>query len=263
MGFEDQVTQWFLSSAYEPVWVYSLIVVIMFASSFGLPLPEEVILIGAGLAGYVSLHPDIYPPPYAGAHGVNPITLAIVCLLAVFLSDYLIYWIGAYFGDWLMNHPRWKQYFQNRSFQRVQKWIHDYGLLAPFIFRFTPGLRFPGHMMCGAIGLSRWKFIAIDGSAALLTVPTQILLISYYGEVILDIINRGKYVLVGTVVSAFFVFILMRRRKKHQFAQESGQQIDSLHPSSPSTPDVRLYSQGEREKAEPAIKPPPSPDAID
>ena len=260
MGFEDQLSQWFLAYAYEPAWVYSLVVVIMFASSFGLPLPEEVILVSAGLAGYMASHPAIYPPPYPGAQGVEPVTLAIICLLAVFISDYLIYWIGSYFGYKLLNHPKWGKRFRGKTFQRVQKWIHDYGIFAPFIFRFTPGLRFPGHMMCGAIGLSRWKFICIDGMAALLTVPTQIILISIYGEVILKYINRGKYFLLGAVVIGALVIIYFQM-KKRPMVEEPKEQTDYEPQNSPTIDAGRSHNPDEKEPDSPSTKCPPSPGA--
>jgi len=214
MGLETQISQWFLDYAYDPFAVYTLIVAIMFASSCGLPLPEEVILVSSGLAGYMSLHPETYPPPYPGAQGIDPITLAIVCFFAVFISDFFIYWLGAYFGDKLMRHKRWGKKFQSKAFLRVQRWIQQYGNLAPCIFRFTPGLRFPGHLMCGAIGLSKWKFIVTDGTAALLTVPTQILLISYYGEVILDFLSKAKYFLIGGLAVFITITVISQYSKK-------------------------------------------------
>ena len=109
MGFEDQIAEWFLQIAYQPYLVYGLVVSLMFASSFGLPLPEEVTIISASLTAFMATHPHKYPPPFEGAIGVNPYTLALVCVLAVFISDYLIYWIGTFFGDKIIRHPKWQK----------------------------------------------------------------------------------------------------------------------------------------------------------
>ncbi len=220
MGFEDQIATWFLQIAYQPYLVYGLVVGLMFASSFGLPLPEEVTIISASLTAFMATHPHKYPPPYPDAVGVNPYTLAVICLISVFASDYFIYWIGSYFGDKLVRHPRWAKHFEGKSFKRVQRWIHEYGTLAPFIFRFTPGLRFPGHMMCGAIGLPRWKFILVVGTAAAITVPTQVILISIYGEVILSILNKIKIVAIVGAFVACIAFIVIKWRKKKSKRQE-------------------------------------------
>ena len=214
MGWEDQIAQWFIHMAYEPMSVYTMVVVLMFASSFGLPLPEEVTIISSSLTAYIATHPEKYPPSGEGLVGVNPYTLAGVCLLSVFTSDYLIYWIGSHFGDRLERHPRWGRYFKGKSFKRVQKWIHDYGTLAPCIFRFTPGLRFPGHLMCGAIQFPRWKFATLVGVAAFLTVPTQVLLISAYGEVILNLLGKIKLTVIILGVLALIVSIIFFRRRR-------------------------------------------------
>lgn len=216
MGFEEQISMLFIHFAYQPTLVYTLVVGLMFASSFGLPLPEEVTIISASLTAFMATHPGKYPPPHVEAVGVNPYTLALVCLFSVFISDYLIYWIGAFFGDRLMRHPRWKKNFQGKSFKRVQKWIHEYGTLAPCIFRFTPGLRFPGHMMCGAIGLPRWKFILVVGIAAALTVPTQVILISYYGEVILNLLSKIKLVAIAAGFLILMVYIVRKWRQNKE-----------------------------------------------
>ena len=214
MGFESQIAEWFVHFAYQPYLVYGLVIGLMFASSFGLPLPEEVTLISAGLTAYMATHPDKYPPPADATSAVDPIILAAVCLFAVFVSDYLIYWIGARSGDLLMKYPYFQKKMEGKSFKRVQRWIHNYGTLAPCIFRFTPGLRFPGHMMCGVIGLPRWKFCLVVGIAAALTVPTQVILISNYGEVILDILSKVKFVVIFGGLIAASVYILLKWKTK-------------------------------------------------
>ena len=210
---EAQIGEWFLHIAYQPFFVYALVVGLMFASSFGFPLPEEVTIISSSLTAFMATHPHKYPPPYSGAMGVNPYTLAFICLLSVFISDYFIYWLGSYFGDRVMGHSRWKKHFQGPSFKRVQRWVQDYGTLAPCIFRFTPGLRFPGHMMCGAIGLPRWKFILVVGLAATITVPTQVLLISHYGEVILNLLGRVKILLVVLAFMACLTYLFLKWKR--------------------------------------------------
>lgn len=215
MGFEAQIAEWFVHFAYQPNLVYALVIGLMFASSFGLPLPEEVTLISASLTAFMATHPDKYPPPLnSTGSAVDPITLAAVCLFAVFVSDYLIYWIGTQSGTLLMKYPYFKKKMEGKSFKRVQKWIHDYGTLAPCIFRFTPGLRFPGHMMCGVIGLPRWKFCLVVGIAACLTVPTQVILISNYGEVILDVLSKVKFVVIIGGLIAASVYILLKWKNK-------------------------------------------------
>jgi len=212
MDIEAQLSQLFLTYAYDPIWLYAIVVFFMFASSCGLPLPEEITLVGSGLAAYMATHPDVYPPPYPGAVGVNPITLSCICFFAIFASDFFIYWLGRYFGDLLSQHKYWGKKMKSKSFKRVEKWLHKYGNFAPGIFRITPGLRLPGHMMCGAIGLSPWRFAFTDGLAALITVPTQILLVAHYGDVILDFYGKAKYYIGGAALLFIITTVYLSRR---------------------------------------------------
>lgn len=213
MGFEDQISQWFLQIAYQPNLVYLLVASLMFASAFGLPLPEEVTIISSSLAAYMANNPDEYPPPTPDAVGVNAYVLAAVCFLTVFLSDYLIFWLGIYSEKRINQHPRWKKYLNGKPFLRGKKWINEYGILSPLIFRFTPGLRFPGHLMCGAMGIPRMRFIVIVGLAALITIPTQVLLISIYGNVVLAILDKIKYVVIFGGLGALLFYLAYKWQK--------------------------------------------------
>lgn len=196
---EAEIIAWFVEKAYEPAFIYSAICLLMYASSFGLPLPEEVPLIGAGLVGHVAMHPELYPPPPTGGEPVNLYVLAAVCFFAVFTSDLLIYSLGKFAGQPLLKRPRFAKLVQSKNFKRVQEWTQRYGFWASGIFRFTPGLRFPGHFACGTMGVPIWKFIAVDGTAALVSVPTQILLVGFYGDVILNNFREIKLVLFGVI----------------------------------------------------------------
>ncbi len=95
----------FTAYAYEPYLVYSFIIIFMFASSFGFPVPEELVLISSGLIAYLANNPTLYPPPYEGARGVDVNTLMVVCFLSVLLSDFHVYLIGKYVGNKINSFP--------------------------------------------------------------------------------------------------------------------------------------------------------------
>ena len=64
------------------------------------------------------------------------------------------------------------------------------------------------------------KFIAIDGLAILISVPTQVLLANHFGEHILGIIKKFKLVLFSVIalVALYFLFKKARevlRKRKH------------------------------------------------
>lgn len=201
----------FLSGyAYEPFKVYGFIILFMTASSFGLPIPEEVTLVSAGLVAYMAGHPDKFPPPYPGAEGVNLIVLSLICFFAVLGSDVLIYFLGRTFGRRIVQSKFFNKNISQDRFNKINNVFNKYSHWACGLFRFTPGVRFPGHLSCGLMGVPLWKFILIDGLAALISVPTQVLLVAYYGEVILSKIREFKIALLWVVAALVLFFILKR-----------------------------------------------------
>jgi membrane protein DedA with SNARE-associated domain len=181
--------------------------------SFGFPLPEEVIIISVGLLAYMARHPDQFPPPADGHTSISVLDAAIVTFLGVLIGDLIVFLLGRKYGPKLMRFPLIKNLITPAAMEKIEGWTAKYGIWAAGVFRFTPGLRFPGFWTCGMGGLPLWKFILVDGGAALLSVPTQVILVYYYGERILDFIAQIKVVLV--VVGLFVLLVFGLRKFMH------------------------------------------------
>ena len=207
---EFDIVVFFAEYAYQPALVYTFIVLFMTASSFGLPIPEEMTLVSAGLVAYMAQHPAQFPPPTPGAEGVNLVTLSIVCFVAVLGSDILIYTLGRVFGQKLVKTKFFNNRIGQERFNKINKLFQKYSYWACGFFRFTPGIRFPGHLSCGLMGISIWKFIIVDGLAALVSVPTQVVLVSMYGEVILDKIKEFKLILLAIIGVIILVWLVKK-----------------------------------------------------
>lgn len=206
--------------AYQPGTVYIVIVAMMLLSAVGLPIPEELTLISVGMLAYVGQHPDIYQPPYPGAPVVNVHYAAIISLAAVIFSDTLIYTIGRVFGRRLLYHPRVHKMFPPHLMKRVEEWTHKYGTYACGIFRFTPGIRFPGHLACGMMHFPLWKFLLIDGVAAFISVPTQIYLIAHFGDAVLSVLREFKIAVAIILLVVLIYFVIKKLRQRHLAKQE-------------------------------------------
>lgn len=210
MFTEQFFSELFIQYAYSPMYVYGGVILFMTLSSFGLPIPEELVLISCGFICYMVSHPDLYPPSSVDAIGVNPYILAFVCFFAVLLSDLLVFLVGKYFGKKLFETKFFKKHISQKHLATVGKWYEKYGALVCGVFRFTPGLRFPGHMSCGMMGVKLWKFLMVDGFAALISVPTQVLLVAEYGKVILEKIKEFKIIL-GIALVIFLIIHFLRK----------------------------------------------------
>jgi membrane protein DedA with SNARE-associated domain len=186
--------------AYEPNWIYFFLIVMMLLSS------------------YMGANPDKYPPPFPGAPFVHPTTAAIVAFFAVFCSDFLIYGIGRFFGSRVFEWGPVKRVISSEGRHKIEMWTQKYGSLACGIFRFTPGIRFPGHLACGMVKFPVWKFALVDGIAALISVPTQILILAHYGEDILGMLRKFKFVVLGLCVIGIVVYIYTKWRASKKAA---------------------------------------------
>jgi membrane protein DedA with SNARE-associated domain len=206
----DALLAFFSQYAYQPMFVYGFIVCFMLASSFGFPVPEELVLISAGLVAYMSHNPAEFPPPYPGAQGVEIVTLCIVCFLAVLGSDCLVYFIGKFFGARIIKTKFFQKQVAGEGFNKINSFFQKYGGLACGIFRFTPGLRFPGHLSCGLLGIPVWKFLLIDAIVAALSVPTQVYFVATYGKVILDHLAEFKLYVLGVVAVIGLIWLARR-----------------------------------------------------
>lgn len=211
---EGSIVEFFAQYAYQPYFVYGFIVLFMTASSFGLPIPEEMTLVSAGLVAYMAKNPAQFPPPTPDAEGVNLVVLSIVCFLAVLCSDVLIYFLGKIFGRKIIKTKFFNNRIGQERFDKINKIFQKYSYWACGLFRFTPGVRFPGHLSCGLMGIPLWQFLLVDGMAALVSVPTQVLLVANYGDVILEKIKQFKIAL-GVVILILIVIWLGRKLVNH------------------------------------------------
>lgn len=218
---KEPIFQWISQFAYQPGSVYTFLVGMMLLSAVGMPIPEEVTLISVGVLAFIGQNPESFPPPFVGAPVVNVHYAAIIALCSVVFSDTLIYSIGKIFGRKLLSHPRVHRLFPADMMKKVEDWTHKYGALACGIFRFTPGIRFPGHLACGMMQFPFWKFLLIDGIAAFVSVPTQIYLLAHYGEPILMKMRQFKLALL-VIFAALGVYFLIKKYQKKSSVPKEG-----------------------------------------
>jgi membrane protein DedA with SNARE-associated domain len=227
MGFsETELLNWFVQYAYQPWLIYLAIFTFMLASGFGLPIPEEVTLIGAGLVCFVGSRPDLYPPPFEGATPVNPYVTAGVAFFSVVFADCLVFFLGKFFGGKILR-ASYMARFRARM-DEVGRWTQKYGMWAAGAFRFTPGLRFPGHFACGMMGLPVASFVMVDAFAAAISVPTQVLLVAYYGETIFVYLRQFKIGLAAIIGAIVFYYVLrfFLNRRAAKRAKEAAKTVD-------------------------------------
>jgi len=123
----------------------------------GLPMPEDIILVAAGIL--------------AGSDGRSWLGVSVLMYVGVLAGDSAIFFLGRKFGVRLLASPRFQRFFPPAKQLRVQELFAKHGTAGLFIGRFLPGLRAPIFFSAGSMKVSYFKFLLLDGSAALISVP--------------------------------------------------------------------------------------------
>lgn len=156
-----------LLSFYGPT-PYLIIFGILLACGFGLPIPEDVTLFAAGVAAYYGV--------------VSLPGIIVVAYLGVMLGDSAMYFLGAKYGRKLTRRWLFARLLPEDRLNEVGMRLRKRGNSLIFLARFMPGLRAPIFFSAGTLHLPYRIFCFYDGVAALISVPTIIGAIYYFGD---------------------------------------------------------------------------------
>jgi membrane protein DedA with SNARE-associated domain len=102
---------------------------------------------------------------------------------------------------------------------KAQLEFHNHGGKTLFVARFLPGLRAPVFFSAGVFKIPFWKMLAFDGTAALISVPTLVLVAYFFGSQIERVKHATAQVQIGVGVTLFVliagvIFWKVRKRRK-------------------------------------------------
>jgi len=127
----------------------------------GLHLSEDFILIPAG---------------WIAAHDLKLfVHFWLWAYLGIVAGDSIWFWMCGTFGTRFL-HSRWfKRVLHPRRLLEVKHQIDERGAFVLLAARFIPGTRTPVITMCGLLHMKWWKFLLVEFSCTLVTVPLQML----------------------------------------------------------------------------------------
>ncbi|HEV3005358.1 MAG TPA: DedA family protein [Pirellulales bacterium] len=136
---------------------YLGITVAIILTGMGLPVPEEILVIGAGIA--------------SNTGDLEPLTALAACLVGAVAGDCVSYAIGYHFGRALLRDRHWfSRLLTIEREQKVEKLFQKHGLKAFLVARFMIGIRSPMYMTAGILRISfRW-FVLVDAISAAIVV---------------------------------------------------------------------------------------------
>lgn len=175
-------------------YAYSLIFVILVACGFGVPIPEDITLIAAGILAY---------------NEIGDVRLWVVIgLTGVMAGDSAMFYLGRRYGLSLVRRPLFAKIISESAIAQMSEALQQKGNRVLFAARFMPGLRSPLFFTAGALGVKARVFYFYDGMAALLSVPAIILTIYIFGHHMAEVINAIKMANYGIVSVIFLVAIV-------------------------------------------------------
>ena len=177
---------------------------VLFLCGLGLPMPEEVALIGSGIL----LHQQ----------KVEALPIILVCSGAILLGDSIPFWLGRHYGLAALR-ARWvAKILHPERFATLERRFAEKGNWAIFTCRFLPGLRIPGYFVAGTLRMSFSRFLLLDALGVLISVPTSILAAAWVGGTFEEISRRVQgfnlWLLFGVLSLLFVVFVRGRVRRR-------------------------------------------------
>ena len=202
-------------------YTYEAASTVLLLCGLGLPLPEEVTLIGSGILLYKGQ--------------VEFLRITVVCSLAILLGDSIPYWIGRRWGPAALTLPVVRKVLHPERFAKLQQMFKDHGQWTTFGCRVLPGLRIPGYFMAGMMGMKYWRFILLDALGVVITVPISIYIGKLLGGQMDELHKTMKnfHLLLGfLVVAAVILGITWKVRQKRGLNGKGG----ALPPQPPPAP---------------------------
>ena len=184
---------------------YLGIMLILVLTGSGLPIPEEAVVISAGVASSLG--------------ELEPWRALLSCLVGALLGDCLMYYIGFHFGrSVLREHPWWARFVKPEREQKMEEMIRAHGLKVFFLARFLVGLRSPVYLTAGILRVPFRRFLLVDAFSATVVIGLFFGLSYQYGEHIHKWLRRGQYsltiIVVGAILAAVGYFFWRRRKRK-------------------------------------------------
>jgi membrane protein DedA with SNARE-associated domain len=186
---------------------YLLVTGPLILTGMGLPIPEELFVISAGIAAHNGL--------------LEPWLALIACLVGAIVGDCAMYAIGYHFGHGLLRDRHWfARYMTPERERQVEEMIQKHGFKVFLTARFLVGVRSPVYVTAGILRMPFRRFILVDLLCASLVVTLFFGLSYVFSEAFQSLwnsIHRAEIWITAALgiaaVGAILYFLLRRRRR--------------------------------------------------
>lgn len=192
-------------SALSGFHAYSLILGVLFICGMGVPIPEDITLITAGLL--------------AGQGKISLTGAMIVGFVGVLIGDTILFLVGQKYGRGVFSWPVFNKIFTEARIVKAELQIMTHAKKICFTARFMPGLRAPIFLTAGIMKVPFRTFLFQDGLAAFISVPVWIYLGYWFSDNIdaaLDFAQDINIIIISVLVLGLASFFYFQWKKKKQ-----------------------------------------------
>lgn len=206
---------------------YLGIFVFLVLTGCGLPVPEEVGLVLAGV--------------FSAQGRLEPQWAFVACLLGALVGDAAMYGMGRRFGPSLMTlHPKLAKLVHADREAYFEEAVLRHGFKVLLLARFMVGVRGPVYLAAGAVRMPFRRFLVWDLICATLVVSTFFGLSFYFGRSIAEQVRDAEIVFTLVVVLIVLVaaayFLRKNRRELLSSVMGADGDADREKPEQSSMP---------------------------
>ncbi len=199
---------------------YAVVFGVLVLCGFGLPLPEDIILVTGGLLAWrASPLEEVSLAAMARDHSL--LSMIAFGMAGILVGDSIIYLAGRKLGHRLAEFGPLRRIITPQKLTEAEKLLRRRGNLVVVVARFLPGLRAPTYFTVGHAKVPYWEFLLFDGVAALVSAPLWVCLGFYFGSNIAEALRTaghfGNYILAAVLaVVGGIAFRWWQRRRARQ-----------------------------------------------
>ena len=177
---------------------YALLFGLLFGSGFGLPINEDILLLGAAALTLKGV--------------MDPIPLIAVAWFGILTADTLIFHWGHRFGARMLQHRLFARLVPPRRVASMQAAMLRYGPGYIFLARFMPGIRTALYFAAGSLKMPYRHQLIFDGAAAAVELPLLVYGVRYLGgrwdEIMAFVENFQAFLVPGILLLVLGVLLI-------------------------------------------------------
>lgn len=208
-------------STFIKSWSYLGIVAFLILTGCGLPIPEEVPIIAAGLMSKSTL---------------NPWLSLAACFVGAIVGDMVMYGIGRKFGRRILQRGSFfVSYLSPEREQQIEEHFRRHGLKVLFVARFLAGVRSPIYLTAGILKVPFRRFVVADALCASVVIPIFFGLAYLFSEQINEIwraLRQAEMAATAAIACGAVVGLVLYRRLRRRPATEADSGATSVDRAS-------------------------------